>query len=276
MSDAGEHPKRIGIGAANRIKLVVGAERQGLKCEDAVLGGFRGENDPWKVSPRSAKLAHRLTEQPPVLTPRCSIVQIALGLHSVEQPLVQRRVLVPCLLSRVAEQVDDEAVLAALQEVPRIAVRFDDRGQVQRVVPQCARVICVNAKALAHKVHALEAKPGVGCQSRRPPHRRTECQVGVHGPRTRRDLHFDLTFRTLALGNDGPQLAFDSGCRGNRHRDPHRGVAGAVDPRVVGHSHAQTQWRRRQQVPFNHATIEGLSQAVRRDETEAPDVAASS
>ena len=71
------------------------------------------------------------------------------------------------LLCGIAEEIDDEARVAALHHVTCIAVWLDLWGEPRPSYPSPRYLLLRQPKALPDEIHALKANPGVRAQALR-------------------------------------------------------------------------------------------------------------
>lgn len=173
------------------------------------------------------------------------------------------------LLSRESEEVDDVAVLATPNKTARIAVGFDDIGQAGQPVAERLDFGRFEAKALVYEVHALEADSAIGEQPLRAHDAGADGQISMNGATLppHANQHFSVDARRFI--GDLAQIAFAIAQVGDVHGDAHIRAVGVVNPRMIGDHEAQADRVLALRVAGCDRPIEGLSQAVRRDEAKA-------
>src|SRR5690606_30943555 len=125
VETAREDAEEVGVVDGDVHEHVVGEDLRAEELEDAVLRRLDRGDVPGEAVDESSPLAARLAEDPPVVSIRGAVVLIALGLHALHDPLVDRREAPPDVLGLEAEEIDHVDSARARHEIPAVAVRAD-------------------------------------------------------------------------------------------------------------------------------------------------------
>ena len=125
MDAAGEDAEGEGVIGTDGDEFVVGDYFGGEELEDAVLGGFNGDDVAGSVFQGGAQVAAGFTENPPVVAVGVAVVGVTFRFHGLQEVLIDLRETGADVIGGQAEEVDDHHVAGAGGEVAAVAVGAD-------------------------------------------------------------------------------------------------------------------------------------------------------
>ena len=213
---AGQHAKVEGVVAGDGDQHVVGQDAGVQKLEGAVLGGFDGGDVAGQAGERRTQVFARFAKQPPVVPISGAVVLVALGLHTLQQPLVYGGKLRAHLLGRQAKQVDYLHAARNIGQVAAVAVIADDgrrgRSVLTPALSQGARKqgcgFCRgDDKARTMQLDARRRNVGVGPQRNSRRHVGADAQVRMNHTAALRQRDRHLAELAGLLRRHGEQTA---------------------------------------------------------------------
>ena len=235
-----------------------------------MLGGLDGGDVARQAVEEGAQFLVGRAEPPPVLAPELHVVLIALRLHPFEHVLVDCGKTRLDLLARQRIEIDHLHPARAPGEVAAIAV-IADMGVEAFDAPQTQH------RGLSRRDHeagavqhdATAAKRLVGGERPRLAQIGAERKLRPDHPRPPREFHAWRIGPQIGFLGDGFEHALLPATLAYRHRDPHGGLVGRLEPGVVGDGIDQRERLARFEMALDDAARKGLGNRIRGDEAEA-------
>ena len=254
------------------IELVVWQDGGIEKDEEAASGGFDGGDVAAQSGQGRAQSSARFAVNPPVVAVAGAVVLVPLRLDPLVNPLVHRRETRSDLLGGQPEQVDDHHVSRRGRQVAAVAVEADvmfEAGDASQA--QVGGFSGVTMKPEPSKLHAGTADVPIGLQRLRTAHIRADSQIGQDRPRP-------CWQSVISAVPSSPGRSLTTCCN---TPGPSPAAPTVIAMRTAAPSALSTQgWSGMAnsevnatcpaEVVFEHAAVEGLAQAVGRDQAEAP------